>query len=452
MKKAFLAILIFGKAAMAQPNVNYNDVAVIVNDNSQSSQDIANYFKVKRNIPAQNIIHINCSINEEIDSTTFSQIRIQIENGLTNLPNLNDINYLVTTKGLPLKVLNDDITISPSLGKSASFDAELSLILGNYAYSIANWNNPMNPFASAQGHFTRNQYGIFMVTRLDAYTTSDVFNLIDKSGPNTAVNKQASHFIFNYANVSNQAEKNLFFSRMQPAHDTLISKGWVSQIDTSNILAQYYQNILGYFFVYNSLVLNEKPNFLWVNGSITEITSVKSGNTFDSNFAPLDRLLIADLIGEGAAGAHGYVYDVYFNFTLIPEKTFTFYTDTTNHYNLAESFYRGMLRLSDKDVIIGDPKTSIIIDNTVGLSKIENAADIEIYPNPSTDLVFIKSQVKIDSYKLYDSYGNILINKKITTQTNQLSINLKEYVNGIYFIQLFKTDGYALNKRIVKSN
>jgi hypothetical protein len=63
MKKAFLAILIFGKAAMAQPNVNYNDVAVIVNDNSQSSQDIANYFKVKRNIPAQNIIHINCSIN-----------------------------------------------------------------------------------------------------------------------------------------------------------------------------------------------------------------------------------------------------------------------------------------------------------------------------------------------------------------------------------------------------
>jgi hypothetical protein len=111
-----------------------------------------------------------------------------------------------------------------------------------------------------------------------------------------------------------------------------------------------------------------------------------------------------------------------------------------------------MLRLSDKDVIIGDPKTSIIIDNTVGLSKIENAADIEIYPNPSTDLVFIKSQVKIDSYKLYDSYGNILINKKITTQTNQLSINFKEYVNGIYFIQLFKTDGYPLNKRIVKSN
>lgn len=74
---------------------NYNDVAVIVNDNSPVSVEIANYFKNARSIPNENIIHINASTNEQIDSLEFVSIRTQIEDYLISS---NLVNQLI---GLP---------------------------------------------------------------------------------------------------------------------------------------------------------------------------------------------------------------------------------------------------------------------------------------------------------------------------------------------------------------
>ena len=48
----------------AQPIIDYNDVAVIINSNSQASIDIGTYFQQQRNIPTQNIIYISTTTDE----------------------------------------------------------------------------------------------------------------------------------------------------------------------------------------------------------------------------------------------------------------------------------------------------------------------------------------------------------------------------------------------------
>ena len=51
--------------------IYYDDVAVIINDNSPTSIDIGNYFQTARNIPNQNMIHVLAPVNEEITPAPF---------------------------------------------------------------------------------------------------------------------------------------------------------------------------------------------------------------------------------------------------------------------------------------------------------------------------------------------------------------------------------------------
>jgi len=80
-------------------------VAVIYNINSEMSTEIANYYASKRNIPSFYLLGISCVIDEVIDKDYYNQyirnvVRYQIESrGIKD-----KIKYLVTTKGMPLKI------------------------------------------------------------------------------------------------------------------------------------------------------------------------------------------------------------------------------------------------------------------------------------------------------------------------------------------------------------
>ena len=132
MNKKFTAVLLFSLAWCPAPaTVSYNDVAVVVNMHSSASQAIGSYFQMHRGIPATNMIYVYVDTTEEIDSTMFNVLRSQVEDQLI-LNNIRDsINYLVTTKGVPLKV-NRGSTYSQS-SPSSSVESELMLILGAYS-------------------------------------------------------------------------------------------------------------------------------------------------------------------------------------------------------------------------------------------------------------------------------------------------------------------------------
>jgi aminopeptidase N len=93
-------------------------------------------------------------------------------------------------------------------------------------------------------------------------------------------------------------------------------------------------------------------------------------------------------------------------------------------------------RVSD---IIIDPETNIISkENTATLST-EAAAlltDIKIYPNPSTGGFFIDSPVSLESVRLLDLQGRMLVDFKTDFERNQAIYFPTEQASGIYFVQI----------------
>jgi uncharacterized protein (TIGR03790 family) len=172
----------------AQPEytdlVSYNDVLVVRNLNSPLSMQIADYFQTKRNIPPINIVNITTSTSETVSRTVFdNEIRTPIEDHIINNGLLGIINFIVTTKGIPLRISEVDTSDDGVYAwDRACVDSDLALILGPYKNAIgdAYWiNNPIfNPAEFQEFSFATN--GFFLVTRFTGYTWEEIKPLIDK--------------------------------------------------------------------------------------------------------------------------------------------------------------------------------------------------------------------------------------------------------------------------------
>lgn len=409
----------------------YNDVAVIVNDNSQESIAIGNYFKTARNIPNQNIIHIAAPTTEEIDSTQFEQIRSQIESYLVANDLQDSINYLVTTKGVPLKRAIDCFSNMPAQS-CASFDSELALILGTYASQIGLPNSIANPFYNVTDHFSRSDHGIYLVTRLDGYTTQDVFDLIDRSGPLTSVDQASVQNIVDLNAVSASADSAYFMSNfLTPSYDFFTSNSWNTQLDVEFDIISNQDNVFCYIFG-GQPITNQTLNNTWTDGSIALLSSGQTAITFDSSNNPENILVAADLIAEGCTGVYGNVNFIYFSDVLNTEIFVNRYLNETENYNLAESFYMAESDLSWQNVIVGDPKASIVIENLASLKQI-NAENIRVYPNPTADKVTIETSEPILSVSILDLKGSTL-KKSDLVNTSSTVFDLNGIESGTYII------------------
>ena len=74
-----------------------------------------------------------------------------------------------------------------------------------------------------------------------------------------------------------------------------------------------------------------------------------------------------------------------------------------------------------------------------------NKTQINIFPNPTSDFINIKSDEKIKSVKLYNASGSL-----IKTENNEFSrINISNLPKGNYLISI-ETDSGIETKKIIK--
>ena len=171
--------------------VNYSDVAVVINNRSSESVLIGNAFALAREIPPERVFLLtneSTPTGETINANQFDTyfadpIRQMIQQrGLSG-----ELNYLVTTKGVPLRV-------NGGTNARASFDSELALIdsgqygtliHGNYwsEHSYGPWSNDNGDeyalFSSETvPEFRRSEQGFYIVTRLTGYDTESALGLI----------------------------------------------------------------------------------------------------------------------------------------------------------------------------------------------------------------------------------------------------------------------------------
>jgi len=353
---AILLIALIPSAGLGQ--TNYNDVLVVINSNSPISDSVGTYFASSRNVPTSNIARISVSTDEEIDSVAFSSLRSQVENYITSNGLTNKINYIVTTKGMPLKV-NRGNTFSTS-SPSSSVESELTLILGSYSSSIGGAGIVYSPYYYQTAHFSRATYGIYLVTRLDGYSYDEITGLIDRGGPNRPFSKTNAKFVLDEDPDWNASLPGLNNS-MASAQTILAGKGLSTVLDQSTVYLTDQSNVIGYTswgsndHYADQYTEYAKPNNTWASGAIAETYVSTDGRTFTSP-PTYGQSLVADLVEEGLTGVKGYVYEPYSSAMAIVSVLYDRYT---SGYNLAESYYMASRSLSWMDVVIGDPKTTV---------------------------------------------------------------------------------------------
>jgi uncharacterized protein (TIGR03790 family) len=341
----------------AYGQTSYGDVAVIVNANSSASQTIGSYFKARRNIPDRNIITISCPTTEEINATDFNSLRSQVESYLQANDLVNSINFLVTTKGVPLKINRGDTYTTNS--PSASVESELMCILGTYASYIGGTGRYYSPYYSQNKAFTHADQGMYLVTRLDAYTTQEVLDLIDRSGPGTLVSS-SSRYVFDQDPEWNSAAAYLN-DFMTTACNSLTARGKTVELNKDSVYVTSREGVLGYVswgsndHYADEYTTHAAPSNNWSSGAIVETYVSTSARSFE-NPPSYGQSLIADLIEEGVSGAKGYVYEPY---TSAMANSSILFDRYAAGYNLAESYFMSSRYISWMDVVIGDPKTTV---------------------------------------------------------------------------------------------
>jgi len=347
-KTTILVTILFGTSLLCGQTGTYKDVALIINTNSSISDSIGMYFALARSIPVKNIIRVTAPDTEEIDDVHFEDLRHQIESYLTTNGMADSINYIVTTKGVPLKVHRG------SAGSCSSVESDLTLILGPYARYIGGSGSIPSPYYGQTGDFLRSVYRIYLVTRLDGYTYGDVKGIIDRTSPIGSGVPQGAQFVFDIDPLWNSIVPSLNENMSVISH-TLAGRGFTTYLDSTTTYLTGQANVIGYTSWGSNdhnASLHGIVNNTWARGALAETYVSTSGRSF-STPPEYGQSLIADLIAEGITAAKGYVYEPYASAVADVSVLFDRYV---SGYTIAESYYAASPYLSWMDVIIGDPK------------------------------------------------------------------------------------------------
>lgn len=211
-----------------------------------------------------------------------------------------------------------------------------------------------------------------------------------------------------------------------------VNSSGVSNVSvTQNVLSNFYLD-----FIY-------RDNYMYsFDGKVVDVTT-----------APF-------VIGQFSNATGPVVYDSYYNRVCFASYDFsgniTFKRFNPNTFLLYDSLPISQAFGSVKNIITcgndcyafntTDNKVIIIKDSTLGLSESEEKNNISIYPNPTTDYLFIKSDLDIKDIQISDLNGRIINNLEF--QDNKM--NLTSLQTGIYFAKISDINGKILTKKIIK--
>lgn len=387
---------------------DYSDVLLVCNNESSVSMEICDYFQEKRISKGFNVSRrvnlTDVSISETIDDAEYIKIRDQINSTLQAV-GVNEINYIVTTKGVPLRTSNRAV------------DSKLVLAFGSVE----------NRFF--HDIFSYEKYGYYLVTRLTGITVDDAKRLIDNSdNANLTGDILLNRYSSTYSSDWGTTE----------AHNILDGLGISNTLDNS-IFVRNRWNLSGYWSWGSNAGcgINCKDSSNWnlsfVPGAIGETAVSTSARTFSRGWEGSGQSLIGDLISMNITGVKGYVYEPYIYAIATPDILFGRYA---SGYNLADSFYMASAYDGNwMDVIVGDPKAAVLISSTAPAIFLNNLIDGERI-NKSTLINFsIASSDFFDIDSVWYS-----TNGANCTLSSPYNIDTSSWVDGDYNLSVYSND------------
>ncbi len=105
------------------------------------------------------------------------------------------------------------------------------------------------------------------------------------------------------------------------------------------------------------------------------------------------------------------------------------------------------------EVVVTDANgcvTTFTVDVSTGIQDPELVSQVQVYPNPTTDNIFVNMDLPIQSgntIQVYSISGKLLLEKTLNVGQQQLELNLSDFSNGVYLLQLTVNEG-VVTKRI----
>jgi len=349
---SLLAYLAFALAPSAPAAPEANRVLVVINQNSPDSVAVGSYYVKKRSIPTVNVVMVKTSSTPNIPlAEYYSTIQKPIQDNIAK--NRNKIDFIVTTKGVPIR-LDSDGGYSVD-GYIASMEFKLAPIRPDLpklsdSQQSEEFRRAANPYFNKRESFTHDKFGMYLVTRLDGYTVENAKRLVDLS---LAAKKEKGPFFFDMAGNRSDGAYGQMNQMLKMASDALEFRDFDTILDESKDFVAPKSPVAGYASwgsndaAYKREIYNQikfKP------GALCETFVSTSAFTFTSH--QHWQSLIADLIDQGVTGVKGYVSEPYTFALARPQILFERYV---TGYNLAESFYLASPVIKWKDLVIGDP-------------------------------------------------------------------------------------------------
>lgn len=365
-------------------------VVVLRNENSRISRAIAEDYAQRRRV--RHLLSIRCpdaAENREKETVSFATYQQAIEQPLrTFLSSRNHIDFIVLTKGIPIRIAN-----APGFGLDhcrPSLDSYLAALdygsipkaiavrLSDSGFTGTAW---ANRFWNSSEPFTHARFGGYLVTRLDGYTEADAKALTARalaaeqsSGKLPADGRVLLNPCpaFGYADPKNQPRPlftsqpalrgkptilelpfNEYNADLQKAADILHARRIQVELVQEKTFVGRRTGLLGYV----SWGSNDRHfqaeayhSLRFAPGAVCETAVSTSARTFLPTKG--GQSLIADLIAQGATGAKGYTDEPLLQAVASPSILFDRYL---RGWTLAESFYAASRFVGWEDIVIGDP-------------------------------------------------------------------------------------------------
>lgn len=365
---AFLAFLLLVPAtSRAQSGEN---VALVINEASPVSQRIGAYYAQKRAVPETNIIRITAPTDDAVTRNVYGRdIETPIVRALRQHALVDRVLYIVLTKGVPLRIAGTEGLD----GTLASVDSELTLLyrrmVGNDVQPRGRVSNPYfytsTDIEGAQ-QFTHRTHDIFLVTRLDGFSESDVIGLIDRA---QTPSSEGRIVLDQRGGTRNNPLGDLLMAEAA-RRVTGMGFGERVQLEGTPGGVRNVAGVLGYYSWGSNDPQNRarKLGITFTPGAIASTFVSSDARTFapppdgwspsgnwndrSSFYAGAPQSLAGDLIREGITGVAASVADPFLQSAVRPEILFPAYI---RGFNLAEAFYLAMPHLSWQMVVIGDP-------------------------------------------------------------------------------------------------
>ena len=380
--ESLLVVFISGGIAPAQgPPGAATDYAastlVLFNTNVPESKEVAQFYAKAREIPAEQVVGLACSLKETITPEEYSEsiqkplIAMFQRNGWWRLqPNAsggqvslhNKIKVVATVHGMPLSIgspppppVIDPKTgkakpqvVAPGSRRAASVDSELMrlpIVNGKFEGAIN------NPYYKKDEVFLDLKLPILLSGRIDGPTVEDARRLITDAITAEAVGLWGKVYV-DLAQKTNGGYKEGEESIARAGRHFLLA-GFPAVVDTHQPtfpINYPMHDAAAYFGWYSSAVDGpfKNPDFRFKKGAIAAHLHSFSAFTLRSD----SKRWAGPLVSKGAAAVLGNVFEPYLSLTT---RFDIFAARLLKGYTLAESAAMGTPGLSWMTVVVGDP-------------------------------------------------------------------------------------------------